>query len=434
MRQLREGSQAIAQAVAACRPRVVSAYPITPQTHIVEGLAEMAARGELAAECLNVESEFAAASVVLGATAQGSRAYTATSSQGLLLMAEVLYNIAGLRLPVVLTCANRAVSAPLSIWNDHQDVMAVRDAGWIQLFAADNQEAADLHPQAYRLAESLRVPVMVNVDGFILTHAFEPVDVLDQEVVDRFLPEPSLRLLDPQVPRSIGMMAEPNTFLETRYVQHQAVRGALEAIPEIGRQFRELFGRPGVQLIKTYRLDDATTALVSLGSLAGTVREAIDRLRDRGSPVGAIEIQTYRPFPSTELRRLLRNVDRVAVLEKAVAPGTTEGGIVATEIKDALYGLPKPPVIRPYILGLGGRDITVEDIRHIAEETQVASQFDERDEEGDATVYERFVGLNRAVLGDTWKSSRASEAGQPHPNGSSGTLKTSSNRTQGVGE
>ncbi len=393
MRRLLEGSQAIASAVAACRPRVISAYPITPQTHIVEALAEMVARGELAAECLNVESEFAAASVVLGATAAGTRAYTATSSQGLLLMSEVLYNIAGLRLPVVLTCANRAVSAPLSIWNDHQDVMAVRDAGWIQLFAADNQEAVDLHPQAYRLAELLRVPVMVNVDGFILTHAFEPVDVPSTADVDQFLAEPTLNLLDPRVPRTIGMMAEPNTFLETRYAQHQATLTALDVIPSVGQEYRSRFGRPGVQLVKSYRLEDAVVAVVSLGSLAGTIRDAIDRLRDSGQPVGAVEIQTYRPFPSAELRRLVGHCDKIGVLEKALAPGTPDGAIVASEIKAALYGQPRPPEVQSYVLGLGGRDVTVDDVCRIVADLQ-------RGPSRDDAASGHFIGLDRSMLGE----------------------------------
>src|SRR5579884_2135282 len=400
MKRLLEGSQAIALSVAACRPRVVSAYPITPQTHIVEALAELAARGELEAQCLNVESEFAAASVVLGATAAGSRAYTATSSQGLLLMAEVLYNIAGLRLPVVLTCANRAVSAPLSIWNDHQDAMAVRDAGWIQLLAADNQEAVDLHPQAYRLAELLRVPVMVNVDGFILTHAFEPVDVPTSADIDQFLSGPGLNLLDPRTPRTIGMMAEPNTFLETRFAQQQAMLAALDVIPSIGREYESRFGRPGVQLLKTYRLEDATLAIVSLGSLGGTVRDAIDRLRDDGRPVGAVEIQTYRPFPSAELRRLVGHCKKIGVLEKALAPGTPDGAIVAAEIKAALYRQPRPPEVESYVLGLGGRDVTVDDVCHVVTELERPSRSDDR-------TGGHFVGLDRSKLGEDQAASIA---------------------------
>lgn len=393
MKQLLEGSQAIARAVAACRPQVVSAYPITPQTHIVEGLAELVATGQLAAECLNVESEFAAASVVLGATAVGSRAYTATSSQGLLLMAEVLYNIAGLRLPVVLTCANRAISAPLNIWNDHQDVMSVRDSGWIQLFAADNQEAADFHPQAYRIAELIRVPVMVNVDGFVLTHAFEPVELLGQDRVNQFLPSPSLRLLDPSKPLSIGMMAEPDKYLEARYAQHQALLEALLTIPRVGHEFQTVFGRPGVQLLKPYRMGDAETAVICLGSVSGTVEEAVDLLRNDGLLVGAIAIQTYRPFPSASLREALRQVRKVAVLEKALATGTSHGGIVATEIAAALYGRAQPPMVKPLILGLGGRDVTVDAVCGAI--VDLESSVDAAEANG---LRERFIGVHWDLL------------------------------------
>ncbi|MBI2939790.1 MAG: pyruvate ferredoxin oxidoreductase [Chloroflexi bacterium] len=402
MRQLLEGSQAIAQAVAACRPQVVSAYPITPQTHIVEDLVELAASGKLSVECLNVESEFAAASVVLGATAAGSRAYTATSSQGLLLMTEVLYNIAGLRLPIVLTGANRAISAPLNIWNDHQDVMAVRDSGWIQLFAADNQEAADLHPQAYRLAEQLRVPVMVNVDGFILTHALEPVEVPDQALVDQFLPPLSLRLLEPAAPRSIGMMVEPDKYAEVRYAQHQVLLTALKVIPPLGEQFRELFGRPGLQLVQPYRMagsEPAATAVVCLGSVSGTVQEAIDRLRADGWPVGSVAIQTYRPFPAAALRQTLGACGKIVVLEKAVAPGTPTGAIVAAEIAAAMYGRGLAPLIRPYILGLGGRDVTVDDICRIVAETHQTPAAELTSSDDGSALDGQFYRLNWELLG-----------------------------------
>ena len=409
MRQLLEGSQAVARAVAACRPQVVSAYPITPQTHIVEGLAELAQSGQLAAQCLNVESEFAAISVVLGATASGSRAYTATSSQGLLLMTEVLYNIAGLRLPVVMTCANRAVSAPLSIWNDHQDVMSVRDCGWILLFAANNQEAADLHPQAYRLAELLRIPVMVNVDGFILTHAFEPVELPEPEQTERFLPPASLRLLDPAQPRSIGMMAEPQIFLETRFAQHQAVRAALEVIPRVGEEFGEVYGRPGIQLVKPYRLEGATTVVVSLGSISGTIHEAVDELREVDQPVGALEIQTFRPFPAEELRRLLGERRTIVVLDKSLTPGSADGGTLVPEIKAALYGCQPSPRVISGVLGLGGRDVTIQDVKRVVVEAM-------SDESGEGTRGPRFVGLKRIVL-NTVEAPTSAKVGEPEHSG-----------------
>lgn len=362
MRELREGSAAIAEMVKRCRVQVVSAYPITPQTHIVEGLAKLIAGGQLAAQYVNVESEFSAASVVLGASAVGARAYTATTSQGLLLMTEVLFNIAGLRLPVVLTCANRAVSAPISIWNDQQDSMTVRDAGWIQLYAADIQEAVDLHLQAFRLAEQLMLPVMVCVDGFVLTHAWEPVDMPHQDEVDAFLP-PYRRAatLDPSHPVTIGPLAEPDSYMELRHQLYVGVQSSALEIERLQGDFERKFGRSSGGLLAGYRMDDATTVVVAMGSINGTIEDAVDSLRDDGQPVGALKIVSFRPFPEDQLRQRLKNVKRVVVLEKAVSMGS--GGILATEVRSALYGLPHAPRISSYVVGLGGRDVTVRDIR-----------------------------------------------------------------------
>src|SRR5690242_11658660 len=233
-----EGSRAVAEAIALCRPQVICAYPITPQTHIVEALGEMVKEGGIAGcEFINVESEFAALSVAIGASAAGARSYTATSSQGLLFMAEAVYNAAGLGLPIVMTIGNRAIGAPINIWNDHSDSMSMRDAGWIQLHAETNQEAADLHIQAFRLAEELSCPVMVCMDGFILTHAFEPVDLPSQEQVDGYLPPFDPRqVLDPSEPVSIGAMVGPEAFMEVRYLAHHKQMRALERIPELGAE------------------------------------------------------------------------------------------------------------------------------------------------------------------------------------------------------
>src|ERR1041385_6575732 len=240
-----EGSHAMAEAIALCRPEVICAYPITPQTHIVEALGEMVKAQELVhCEFINVESEFAAMSVAIGASAAGARAYTATSSQGLLFMAEAVYNAAGLGLPIVMTIGNRAIGAPINIWNDHSDAMSMKDAGWIMLFAETNQEAADLHIQAFRLAEELSCPVMVCVDGFILTHAYDRIDLPAQEQVDAYLPpfEP-VQLLDCSEPVSIGTMVGPEAFFEVRYLQHHKQERALELIPELGAEFKAQFGR-----------------------------------------------------------------------------------------------------------------------------------------------------------------------------------------------
>ncbi|MBI2304355.1 MAG: pyruvate ferredoxin oxidoreductase [Chloroflexi bacterium] len=383
-----EGSRAVAEVVKRCRPHVISAYPITPQTHIVENLAQMVADGELASEFVNVESEHSAASVCLGAAATGARTYTATSSQGLALMSEVLYNIAGLRLPVVLTCANRTLSAPLSIWNDHQDSLMVRDAGVIQLFAEDCQEAADMHIQAYKLAEDHRVllPVMVAMDGFILTHTFEPVTIPTQEEVDAFLPPyQPLHYLTPKAPLSMGTWCEPDKFLEVKYMMHQAMEVALTLIPQIAEDFRRHFGRYSGGLIEEYRMDDAQTAFVAMGSLVTTIKDTVDELREEGHRVGLVKIRAYRPFPTQAVARALEGVERVAVIEKAISIGGV--GILAADIKSALYGRERP-MVGTFIAGLGGRDVTKDSLRWIME----------RLEEG-ATLQE-FVDLNLSLIGD----------------------------------
>src|ERR687898_1271787 len=244
LRQL-EGSRAVAETVAACRPEVIAAYPISPQTHIVEGLSQIVKAGELGrCEFINVESEFAAMSACIGASAAGARTYTATASQGLLFMVEALYNASGLGLPIVMTVANRAIGAPINIWNDHSDSMSQRDSGWIQLYAETNQEAADLHVQAFRLAEELSLPVMVCMDGFILTHAFERLELPTQGQVDAFLPpfEPR-QLLDPDEPMTIGAMVGPEAFTEVKYLMHAKQKMALDSIPRIGDAFERSFGR-----------------------------------------------------------------------------------------------------------------------------------------------------------------------------------------------
>src|SRR5512143_2173520 len=250
-----EGSKAVAEAVALCRPEVICAYPISPQTHIVEALGEMVKSGELTpCEFINVESEFAAMSVAIGSSAAGARSYTATASQGLLFMVEAVYNASGLGLPIVMTVANRAIGAPINIWNDHSDLLSERDSGWLQLFAEPNQEAVDLHIQAFRLAEELSMPIMVCMDGFILTHAFERVDIPSQEQVDAYLPPFDPRqVLDPAEPISIGAMVGPEAFMEVKYLAHAKQMQALELIPQLAAEFKQVFGRDSGGLVRTYR-------------------------------------------------------------------------------------------------------------------------------------------------------------------------------------
>src|SRR5437899_505243 len=323
----------MAEAIALCRPEVICAYPITPQTHIVEGVGELVKDGTLTnCEFINVESEFAALSVAIGASAAGARTYTATSSQGLLSMAEAVYTAAGLGLPIVMTIGNRAIGAPINIWNDHSDSMSMRDAGWIQLYAETNQEALDLHIQAFRLAEELSCPVMVCVDGFILTHAYDRVDVPSQSDVDSFLPpfEPR-QVLDPAQPVTIGAMVGPEAFTEVRYLAHQKQIEALELIPQVASEFAAGFERESGGLVRGYRLDDAETVIVALGSVLGTIEDLIDDLRDEGESVGALAIKAFRPWPSSAVREALIAAQRVVVLEKALAVGI--GGIVSQNVR-----------------------------------------------------------------------------------------------------
>jgi pyruvate ferredoxin oxidoreductase alpha subunit len=351
-----EGSQAVAEAVALCRPEVICAYPISPQTHIVEGVGALVKNGTLKdCEFINVESEFAAMSVAIGASAAGARAYTATASQGLLFMAEAVYNASGLGLPIVMTVANRALGAPINIWNDHSDSMSQRDCGWIQLFAETNQEALDLHIQAFRLAEQLSLPVMVCMDGYILTHAFERLDIPEQAQVDAFLPpyEPR-QVLDPAEPVSIGAMVGPEAFMEVRYLAHAKQMQALDLIPQIAGEFRQVFGRDSGGLVQTYRTEDAETIVVALGSVLGTIKDTVDEMREAGVKIGVLGIKSFRPFPLAAVRAALQRAKRLVVIEKSLAVGI--GGIVATDVRMAMSGSEVKGTT--VIAGLGGRAIT----------------------------------------------------------------------------
>ncbi len=355
LRQI-EGSRGVAEAVARCRPEVICAYPISPQTHIVEALATLVKSGDLApCEFINVESEFAAMSVAIGASAAGARAYTATASQGLLYMTEALYNAAGLGLPVVMTVANRAIGAPINIWNDHSDAMSQRDCGWIQLYAETNQEALDLHIQAFRIAEEISLPVMVCMDGFVLTHAHERLEIPSQEQVDRFLPPYQPRqVLDPADPVSIGAMVGREAFTEVRYLAHTRQMQALDLIPEVAAEFAGEFGRDSGGLVRHYRTQDADTIVVALGSVLGTIKDAADELRAAGMKIGVLSITSFRPFPVDNVRRALRGAKRVVVLERALAVGL--GGILAEHVRMAVSGTEAHGYT--VIAGLGGRAIT----------------------------------------------------------------------------
>jgi pyruvate ferredoxin oxidoreductase alpha subunit len=349
-----EGSTAIARAVAACQPEVICGYPCTPQTHIVETLSAMAKIGSLGScQYLHVESEFAAMSVAIGASAAGSRAYTASASQGLLFMAEALYNAAGLGLPIVMTVANRAIGAPINVWNDHSDSMAIRNSGWIQLYAADNQEAVDLHIQAFLLAEALSTPVMVCVDGFTLTHAVERIDTPDPNQVELFLP-PYLprQKLDPDRPVTIGAMVGPEAFTEVRYLSRRRMRRALDLLPAVSAEFAFQFGRDSGGPIRTYRTEDAETIVVAQGSVIGTLHEVVDLLRDEGISIGVIGVTMYRPFPDDALIGALAGARQVVAVDRAVS---SEGGYLGADLARLL---PRDASMTNVIAGLGGRPIT----------------------------------------------------------------------------
>ena len=360
------GSIAVAKAVALCRPEVIPCYPITPQTHIVEHLSSLVKSGSLSGcSYENVESEFASMSVCIGASAAGARTYTATASQGLLYMIEAVYNASGLGLPIVMTLGNRAIGAPINIWNDHSDAMSVRDAGWIQLFVEGNQQAVDVHIQAFKLAEKLSLPVMVNMDGFILTHAITRVDLPDQQRVDQFLPPFVARQkLDTEAPLSIGAMVGPEAFTEVRYLAHHKQKQALGIIEQQAQEFQDIFGRDSGGLVKSYQTEGADVVIVAMGSVIGTLRELAEQLREEGLSLGVLSLLSFRPFPEQAIREALGNAKKIIVFEKSFAVGM--GGILASEIHMAMQGLSIN--IHSVIGGLGGRTITLKSLRKIVEQ------------------------------------------------------------------
>jgi pyruvate ferredoxin oxidoreductase alpha subunit len=365
-----EVSIGAADAVAMADVDVIAAYPITPQTHIVEHLSEIVAKGDLDAEFIPVESEHSAMSVCCGASAVGARTFTCTSSQGLALMNEIVFIAASMRFPIVMLLANRSLSGPLSIWNDHSDVMSIRDCGWIQVFTENGQEVFDHVFFAFRVAEAPRVslPVIVNMDGFILTHMIEAIEYWEPEMVKQYLPEfQPVNRLHPDKPVTMGAFGMPNIFTEAKKAQNEALLASKEEILKAWKEMGDITGRY-YNPVESYRADDAETVFLTMGSLSGTVSIAVDKLRTQGKKVGQIKLRLWRPFPFEELRQAVKNVKQIIVLDRAVSFGGP-GGPVAGEIRAALYGEENMPLVTNFVAGLAGRDVKIEDYIAMYEKT-----------------------------------------------------------------
>lgn len=359
-------TEAISEAVKLAKPKVVPVYPITPMTTVAEHIADYVANGELDTEYIRVESEHSAMSAAIGASSTGVRTFTATSSQGLMYMHEVLYAAAGMRAPIVLADANRAISAPLCIWNDQQDSISQRDSGWIQLYAEDGQEALDMTLIAFKVAEDENVllPVMVTIDGFIITHTNEIVDIPTQEQVDKFLPEyvPKYSYLDPEKPVTVGSFSDPRFYMEARHAMDVAMNNSEEIFEKAFKEFENVFGRKH-DLIDTYRCEDADIIFVALGSVCSTLRVVIDEMRESGEKVGLVKVLSHRPFPSDKIAEAVKNAKKLAVLDKDICFGM--GGSLYQDIKTTV-----DKDTYNFIIGLGGKDITPSTLYQILELTK----------------------------------------------------------------
>lgn len=392
MKKVLKGNEAAAWAAKLAKPKVIAAFPITPSTLVPEKISEFVANGELDAEFIKVESEHSAISACVGAAAAGVRTFTATASQGLALMHEILFIAAGMRLPIVMAIGNRALSAPINIWNDWQDMISERDTGWIQFYAENNQEALDLILIAFKVAEDERVllPAMTGFDAFILTHTVEPVEIPDQELVDEFLGEykPKHAYLDPKRPITQGTLGFPAHYMEARYKVWEAMENVREVIKEVFEEFERKFGRK-YQMVEEYRTDDAEIIMITMGSLAGTLKDFVDRKREEGVKVGAAKITVYRPFPIEEIRALAKKAKVLAILEKDVSFGS--GGAVFADVARSLINEKEKPIILDFIIGLGGRDVTFE---QLDEALSIAEKAMKEGVEKD--IY--WIGLREEIL------------------------------------
>jgi len=366
-----EVSIAVSHAVQLCRAEAIAAYPITPQTHIVEHLSSMVANGELDAEFINVESEHSAMSACIGMSASGARTYTATSSQGLALMHEILFIASAMRFPIVMTVANRALSGPLSIWNDHGDIMAARDIGWIQIFVENGQEAFDHSVMAFKIAENPKVllPTIINMDGFILSHVVEALEMVGQKTVDNFLPAYVPRhQLDTKNPVTMGAFAMPEIYTEVKMKHQVTLTNAYEHIIAVWDEWAALTGRR-YQPVERYRTEDAKVLLLTMGCLSEVAKIAVDEMREAGVPVGLLKLRMWRPFPFQDLREAVGDAELLVVCDRALSLGGP-GGPVMSEVRSALYAAAQRPQILGYIIGLGGRDVAPEAFREIVDQAQ----------------------------------------------------------------
>ncbi|UCG69733.1 MAG: pyruvate ferredoxin oxidoreductase [Thermoplasmata archaeon] len=375
MKDMIKGNMATALAAKICRTEVIPAYPITPSTLFPEKISEYIADGEMDCQFILVESEHSAMSACIGASASGARTCTATASQGLALMHEMLYIASGMRLPIVMAVANRALSAPINIWCDHQDSISERDTGWIQFYAEKNQEALDLMIIAFKVAEDKRVllPAMVGLDAFTLTHTIEAVDIPEQEDVDKFLPkyEPPFGVLDPSKPMTFGSFGTPEYYMEFKYVQTKAIEDSEKVIDEVFVDFKNNFERE-YKKITGYKTEDAEVILLTLGSMSGTARAAVDKMRSEGKKVGCAKMTVFRPFPRKELLDMAKNTKVLAVVDRDISPGF--GGAVFGEAAAQYINEPSKPILMNFIVGLGGRDITIPDFEEMIRKAEMAKE------------------------------------------------------------
>jgi pyruvate ferredoxin oxidoreductase alpha subunit len=384
------GNMATALGAKLCRPDVIPAYPITPSTLFPEKISEYIANGEMDGEMIRVESEHSAMSACIGASCAGARVCTASASQGIALMHEMLFIAAGMRLPIVMAVGNRALSAPINIWCDHQDSISERDSGWLQFYAEKNQEALDLMIMAFKICENKRVllPGMVGIDAFVLTHTLEAVDIPEQKLVDEFLPKYlPMYSLNPDKSVTFGSFGTPEFYQEFKYAQTKAMDEADKIINEVFTEFKKKFGRE-YHKVTPYKCEDADVIILTMGSMSGTARAAVNKMREDGKKVGCCKLTVYRPFPCKELTELTKNAKVLAVLDRDISPGF--GGALYSEVASQFINQQKHPLITNYILGLGGKEVFIKNFEEIYDKSMNAL------EKGVSPV--EWVGLNKEVL------------------------------------